>query len=355
MGLTRSIFQKIILIAILLGLSARPVGAQSPAPQNTDPINPLTGLPVEEPARLNRRPVLVKISNYPPSVRPQAGLSYADMVFEYYIGEGMNRFLGVFYGNDVIRAGSLRSGRLVDAQLTPMYQGVLVYGSADPRVDEVIEKELGERAISHLEAGCPAICGAKDTHLAPWMYADTARITRFAAEHGVAQERPVLRGMLFDPAAQTSEDFAIKVGVTYARFDRGEWRYDPQTTKYNRWQEKDLNRENMEPLGDQLNGEIISFSNIVIIFTEYIEHNPTLHQIHIRENTGGQPAIFFRDGMKYEGYWRSHQQNQPLQFYNQEGLPFALKPGNTWVIIAGNSSIIEQTKMGEWELDFNIP
>lgn len=358
MGLISKPLLSILISFSLLVCSFQTAASQSENPPVTQPqnnLNPLTGLPVERPELLNRRPVLVKISNYPPSVRPQSGLTFADIVFEYYIGEGMNRFLGLFYGNDAVQAGSLRSGRLVDAQLTPMYQGILVYGSADPRVDEVIENKLGDRAISHLEAGCPVICGAKDTHLAPWVYADTAAITRFAANHGVALQKPVLRGMVFDSTPHPSDEFAIKIGVTYARFDRGEWRYDPQTSKYNRWQEKDLNRETMEPLTDQINGQQVAFSNIIVIFTEYIEHNPTLHQIHIWENTDGQPALFFRDGMKYDGFWRSHQHNQPLQFYNEDGLPFDLKPGNTWVIIAGNSSETKQTNMGEWEIDFNIP
>jgi len=33
-------------------------------------VNPLTGLPVDHPENLNRRPLLVKIDNYPPGVRP---------------------------------------------------------------------------------------------------------------------------------------------------------------------------------------------------------------------------------------------------------------------------------------------
>ena len=56
-------------------------------------INPLTGEKVDDPAILERRPILSKISNFPAGTgRPHAGLSYADVVFEYYIGEYMNRF-----------------------------------------------------------------------------------------------------------------------------------------------------------------------------------------------------------------------------------------------------------------------
>jgi hypothetical protein len=49
-------------------------------------INPLTGLPAADPALLDRRPVMVKVSNFPRLGRPHAGLSFADIVFDYYIG-----------------------------------------------------------------------------------------------------------------------------------------------------------------------------------------------------------------------------------------------------------------------------
>src|SRR5271154_27738 len=46
-------------------------------------VNPLTGLKVDDPAVLTRRPLAVKISNAPALVRPQAGISQADLVFEH--------------------------------------------------------------------------------------------------------------------------------------------------------------------------------------------------------------------------------------------------------------------------------
>ncbi|MEM5775401.1 MAG: DUF3048 domain-containing protein, partial [Anaerolineaceae bacterium] len=91
-------------------------------------LNPLTGLPVIDPASLLRPASLISITNWPVSARPQAGLSYASMVFEFSIGDGESRFFSVFYGdlppeeqsritdNGVVTentvVGPLRSGRL---------------------------------------------------------------------------------------------------------------------------------------------------------------------------------------------------------------------------------------------------
>ena len=40
----------------------------------------------------------MSITNFPATARPQAGLSFAPFVYEYYITEGATRFLAVFYG-----------------------------------------------------------------------------------------------------------------------------------------------------------------------------------------------------------------------------------------------------------------
>ena len=61
-------------------------------------VDPLTGLPVSDPSLLQRRPMLIKVSNLPRNVRPQWGLSLADVVFEYYTEEGSTRFAAIFYG-----------------------------------------------------------------------------------------------------------------------------------------------------------------------------------------------------------------------------------------------------------------
>ncbi len=60
--------------------------------------NPLTGLPVDDPNLLSMPAMLVSISNFPVTARPQVGLSYSPMVYEIYIGFGMTRFMTVFYG-----------------------------------------------------------------------------------------------------------------------------------------------------------------------------------------------------------------------------------------------------------------
>ncbi|MCE1255436.1 MAG: DUF3048 domain-containing protein [Anaerolineae bacterium] len=319
-------------------------------------INPLTGLPVADPSLLNRRPVLIKVSNYPRYSRPQAGLTYADMVFEYYIGEEANRFLALFYGQNINKIGPVRSGRLIDSQLTNMYGGILAYGNADPKVDNVLIYELDQRAIAFNDAGCPSICG-KDTHSVAGVFADSAELTAYTERHQIDNNRPDLTGMLFDKKTPDTDLYGVKINVRYSIRDIGEWRYDPATGKYLRWIEAQGTGkpEDLIPLTDRLNGQQISFANIIIVFTRYIEYAPTLHQIEIWNNQQGQPAIIFRDGVAVKGEWSTPGHTAPIRFYDQSGLPLALKPGNTWIVVAGFSSTLEQKQTGDWALRFALP
>jgi hypothetical protein len=61
-------------------------------------INPISGLPVTDPSLLKIPAMLISISNLPVAARPQSGLSFAPMVFQFSITQGADRFLGVFYG-----------------------------------------------------------------------------------------------------------------------------------------------------------------------------------------------------------------------------------------------------------------
>ncbi len=62
------------------------------------PLNPLTGLPVQDPSLLKLPAILISISHFPATARPQAGLSFAAFVYEFSITEGATRHLAVFHG-----------------------------------------------------------------------------------------------------------------------------------------------------------------------------------------------------------------------------------------------------------------
>jgi hypothetical protein len=223
----------------------------------------LTGLNVASSEILNRRPVMVKVSNYPALGRPHAGLAFADLVFDYYIGTGQNRFLALFYGQDAKSIGPVRSGRLVDIQLTNLYQGILGFGSADGDTLTAIFGNLGRRAIANLEAPCPAFCG-DETHSVIGVFADSAEISKWYGHQAKDNQRYDLSGMRFSNVAGPSNNPASQINIRFNYYNRTEWRYDPASGKYLRWMNNELLTDTivMVPSTERSTGQQLAFYSI---------------------------------------------------------------------------------------------
>ncbi|HOE34267.1 MAG: DUF3048 domain-containing protein [Chloroflexi bacterium] len=314
-------------------------------------VNPLTGLQVENPNLLNRRPVIVKVANYPAVGRPHAGLSYADIVWEYYIGEGSNRFAALYYGQDGEKIGPVRSGRLVDPELARMYQAVLAFSGANqenvlPRIYDL----LGNRILT--EGNCPGLC--RDDYTVVGVFANSADITAQMEARGVTQSKPDLTGMLFDTKLPAGGKNAEKATLFYNFLDKGDWVYDETSGKYLRWIENADNYEQMIPLVDRLNNQQLAFSNVIMAYATYTEYSSVLHDIAVWDNTGGMPAVVFRDGKAYEVTWKATNQEKPIQFFDAQGNLFPLKPGNTWINLVGSNTTLEVTD-SEWFFTFRMP
>ncbi|HEX7557139.1 MAG TPA: DUF3048 domain-containing protein, partial [Leptolinea sp.] len=320
-------------------------------------INPFTGLQVDDPAILERRPVMVKVSNFPPSGRPQFGLSFADIVFEYFIGEGMNRFSAIFYGQKPEKVGPVRSARLADVQLAGMYQTIFAFASADPRVRNTLIAQLDGLAITVKASTCPALCDT-GTHTVNSVFANIAKFDEYAKTKRINNYRQIVTGMVFDsipPESDVSQGKSVL--IRYNDLNQSEWRYDPEQRKYLRWTETDIpeNPVKLVPLKDQLSGKQLAFDNVVLLYARYNEYNPTLHNIELWANRDGRRAYIFRDGRMITGLWRSPSTDRPLEFQYDSGQPLALKPGNTWFVILGLKSTIDQLKPGQWNVQFSIP
>lgn len=324
-----------------------PVGPSN-FPEN---VNPLTGLMVQDPSILNRRPVLVKVANYPASGRPHAGLSFADIVFEYYIGYGSNRFMALYYGQDAPQIGPVRSGRLIDPYIVTLYEGILGFESAYQTVYDHIVNILGTRAISGQV--CPAICD-DGRNIVTSVFADSAELSALAEKRGVQNQRYNLDGMAFDPEPPVGGEPGDDALVIYSNLDRGEWRYDEVSGTYLRWIEDTTGNElEMTPLVDRLTDEQLSFSNVIVLFAYHTEFAETLIDVNIW-NSVGQRAVVFRDGQAYDLTWTTPQTDQPIKFVDANGDTFPLKPGNTWVVILGSYSGVTEDE-GSWEFNFYMP
>lgn len=346
-----------------------PISNQEPLPTSTplplvelpdlpDNVDPLTGLQVDDGSRLERRPVMVKISNYPREGRPHAGLTAADLVFEYYIGYGFNRFMAIYLGKDTDLAGPVRSGRLVDAQLAEMYQGILFYGNADESTDEEILGELGPRALAEKDVPSPPKYRIDAEIPETTLFVNTRQLSDYYTRLKLgSNDRRDLRGMVFGSEIHPVNEPANFLAVQFSRQARGEWKYNSATGLYERWIEAGATATDipMIPLLDRNNNQQVAMANVILLFAKYTELAPTKHDVAIFDQNAGERAVFFRDGVRIEGTWKTVSNGRPIQFFNSWGLPMQLKPGPSWIVLVGETSSFKSLSPGQWELRFDIP
>ncbi|MCB9458898.1 MAG: DUF3048 domain-containing protein [Anaerolineaceae bacterium] len=326
-------------------------------------INPLTGLAVDDPAVLHRRPIVIKISNSPALVRPQSGIGQADLAFEHYTEAGITRFSAVFYSQAPQRVGSIRSARLIDYELVPMYQGLLAFAGASIGVDKRIygseqvvanlcatredteqcyeeanaigpagyvpPSDFVERAYKGVLYGPPYFFRDPEIPIPHNLFANLEALWQLAEADGNNQT-PDLHGMAFHEQPQGQPDGSgIYAQIRY-RTTFVEWHYDPQTGRYYR-------SSDGQPHYDANTEEQISAANVVLIYaghylTDIVESQwqDTIHwSVQITVWPEGD-AVILRDGVRYEGRWLRPSRDELMTFQTNEGDIIYLKPGNTW-------------------------
>ncbi|MCX7756392.1 MAG: DUF3048 domain-containing protein [Anaerolineales bacterium] len=322
-------------------------------------VNPLTGLKVENPALLERRPIIVKVANLPRAYRPQWGLSLADHVYEYYIEEGTTRFAAVFLGQDAAMVGPIRSGRLFDHHLINMYRANFAFGSADARVRALLyNQSYANRLV--IESACPPMCRYEPNGV-NYLMTNTADLTTYINNRRLREGngRQNLDGLAFDYDVPAGGQAARVVFVRYSAAIYNRWDYDPQTGKYARFSDtqNDLRQgldEFYAPLTDRLTGTPITADNVVVLFVShrYFSRQPEIIDIVF---SGPDKAYLLRDGQMFALQWYRNALDQLFILVGPDGKPFPLKPGNTWFEIVGTSTQLTGGEGGSWRFTFQIP
>ncbi len=330
-------------------------------PDNFPPgINPLTGLPVEDYNLLNRRPMAVKVTNFPRSVRPQWGLSLADNVYEYYLENEITRFIGVFYGNDAERVGPVRSGRFFDENVVRMYKAFFVFAYADDRVvDPWTESDLRNFLVIERGDNCPPLCriGPKDNYNT--LFVNTQQLTDYINDRGTNNDRQNLNGLRFEKTTPVSEKQGNRLSVYYSFVSYNRWDYNPVSGRYMRLQEAEDSKNGEEfyqALSDSLTGESIAADNVVVLFIphKYFIYTSTTEMVQM-EFMGEGLAYAFRDGRIFPIHWQRDASESLLTLVDEQGHPFPLKPGTTWFQVVGDTSEMTQTSNDSWRVEFKVP
>jgi len=305
-------------------------------------VNPLTGTCAGDPALLERRPLLVKISNLPRSVRPQWGLSLADIVYEYYTEEGTSRFAALFYGQDAEMVGPIRSARFIDVHLVRAYDAVFAFGLAYEKVlNRLYAAEFYDRLV--VESNTTPLFRYDPSGFNHLMV-DTAKLSDYITAKGVENGRQNLDGMYFQQTPPPGGTPLSEIFVRYSSAIYNRWQYDPALGQYLRFADSaddphsGLSEQYTQSV-DRLTGEALSYDNVVVL---YVVHEKFDEEVWDIQLIGSGTAFVFRDGQMYEAQWQRQAPDAVVSLASPDGLPFPFKPGTTWFEVLGFYSTMEQ-------------
>jgi hypothetical protein len=324
-------------------------------------VNPLTGLRMENDTVLDRIPVAIKVSNSP-EVRPQSGLGSADLVFEHNTEANVTRLTAIFYADEPEQVGSVRSGRLIDLEIPAMYQALFGYSGSSAGVKERIRRaDLFPDYIAAPDFGVgqPYFyrvpqAGKAFEHT---LFASPSALRELADERGINGRPEFPMYMAFSESVPGGGQPVADFAINYSQGNRcvAQWAYDESQGTWARSQAG-------QPDVDVLTGEQITAANVLVVFANHVysdfweqmigDRSAWLLSVEIQ--LWGQGTVLeFRDGQVIPGIWKREARGDVLTFYDGNGTPLPLKPGNSWLQVVPLDT--ESTEVGEGQLEFNPP
>jgi len=300
-------------------------------------INPLTGLALPS-NKQNLRPVIVCINN-DFVARPQYGTSKADVMYEYIMeGYFITRFSGVFYSDEADRIGPVRSARLINYYMAPLYEAALMCSGASDEVRYILKHEANFPYfdIDLDDPGNNVYSTSIGRDYRTRLQTSSAGFRQWMSEWHV-EKSPKIRGFTFGDMPSGGVP-AISVSVPYPRSSRVSYSYDSSKGRYLRY------------MGDVAHtdggtNKQLMYENVLI---QYASHQDTdivedsLGTVSIRINLfGSGQAILFRDGHAFKGTWQSSNSGDTPRVFDENGREVPFKTGKTWISVVPLNYVVD--------------
>jgi hypothetical protein len=302
------------------------VGHGSGAPP---PIRcPLTGL--SKKGSVPNRPALaVKVENIP-SVRPQIGLSYADIIYEEPVEAGITRFIVIYQCRNADQIEPIRSARTSDPAILRQYGSpIFAYSGAVPQVVSAV------RNAGLIDVNFERHQGAykrDPARLAPHnLYSSTDALYAAAQTDDGAPE-PVFRYSSVRPKGQKARE----VHLPFSIYSDVYWRWN-KTQKA--WLRSHGDVAHTYSDGAQVNAKNVVIQLVKLEDSGIVDANGVSSPEVV--SVGRGVAYVLRNGRVIKGTWERDRVKDITVFRDAQGNEISLTPGNTWVELLPEEKPVE--------------
>ncbi len=284
------------------------------------PTFPLTGLPVDDAARLNRPALVIKINNVA-SARPQFGINQADVIFEEKIGTSVTRLLSVFQSTDAEKVGSIRSARASDLPiLAALSKPLFMWSGANENLAPVVRRadatDLGYSQHSNLYTRGRLLPDYTEFFVSTptaWPEAPAGQGAPAPILTYRTAGDPVPTGQKISSAAWSKNGYVV------------EWAWDAAKNGF-------LRTQAGTPHVDAAGVQVLA-TNVVMMFVSYKSafDDPRSPEA---VTVGKGDVWVLSNGVASGGTWERAKETDPFTFKDANGAAIKLTPGRTWVELA---------------------
>ncbi|MBN2853790.1 MAG: DUF3048 domain-containing protein [Clostridia bacterium] len=306
--------------------SPSPSSVATPTPSATPvPVKPVVaGVPHD-----GIRPVAVVIDNQGEESFPQAGLSQAQIVYEFLVEGGITRYIGLFWESEMDLVGPVRSARDYMLDIIMPYDAIFVHNGGSPSALNEIDYE---KKVDSFDGTKSANKIFEDITDNPNNWQDTfttsEKINAYIGETEVATTT-ALKGY----PNYSSQDITLEQGtdakiinISYSTVSFCTYMYDAEKKLYFR-------NRNGETHVDRNTNEPISTTNIIVqkVKSEVIEGDDA-GRLSV-ELIGAGEGYYCTLGKCIQITWAKADEESPTVYKDMNGNEIDLNEGSTWIQI----------------------
>ncbi|MDD2494778.1 MAG: DUF3048 domain-containing protein [Tissierellia bacterium] len=285
------------------------------------------------PDELKKRPVAVSIDNHP-SARWQAGLSQAEIIYEFEVEHPYTRYLCVFLAKEPNRIGPVRSARPYIIYYALENDGIFVHvGGSEDAFSEISRLKVAD--IDGLYSGSMWRYNETGKYAPHNMYTTLKEIRDEAQKKGYRTEGTFEGYEFHEKSTNLSDTYetinAEKINIAYNKDNSTDYIYDKEKEVYLRFKD---GKKHI----DELNNEQLTAKNIIVIETskKVLDNAGRLYLGTIGEGHG----VYITNGESTSITWTKSSESAQTKFHiNNEELK--LNPGNTWIQILNTLDCIK--------------
>jgi len=310
--------------------------------RNTDGVNPLTGLPMDD--RFTRNRPLAIVINCMPEALPANGLSEADILYEYLVEGGWTRMLAIFQdASHVGLIGSIRSARHYSVQIANGHDAIFVCAGRSPQAQREMAA-LGIPVLNEVEGPNREIF-FRDRNRVPGnrvsllhsVVISGDRIRHFLPDYGFRLEHTSdykhTLNFVEDGTPHRGED-ATEVEVRFSGAKTTTFNFNRQEGVYN------VRQENVNFI-DANDNSRIEITNILVLRTSVRSIPDDDSGRQNVETTGSGTGHFINGGKVIDIEWMRPDVSSPYVFTLPDGTSLNLGIGKTYIcIVPTNANVL---------------